>query len=112
MPHRSWPVSSLPPSLIPSPQPQTAQQAAPHRSHRGRHHPLPDQRHGRDLRGQGQAVTEYPDFEALLDDEGPSNINPTATRELRLANIRAIYPSEKEALGALAIEIALLDSAP
>ncbi|WP_327724221.1 hypothetical protein [Streptomyces europaeiscabiei] len=57
-------------------------------------------------------VTEYPDFEALLDGEGPSNVNPTATRELRLANIRAIYPSEKEALGALAIEIALLDSAP
>ncbi|MEU6555709.1 ASCH domain-containing protein [Streptomyces sp. NPDC046915] len=52
-------------------------------------------------------VTEYPDFEALLDGEGPSNINPTATRDEQLANIRAIYPPEKEALGALAIEICL-----
>lgn len=53
-------------------------------------------------------VTAYPDFEALLDSEGPANINPTATREQQLANIRAIYPPEKEALGALAIEISLL----
>ncbi|WP_019058259.1 ASCH domain-containing protein [Streptomyces prunicolor] len=50
-------------------------------------------------------VTEYPDFEALLDGEGPANVNPTATREQQLANIRAIYPSEKENLGVLAIEI-------
>ncbi|MFE0674506.1 ASCH domain-containing protein [Streptomyces sp. NPDC058867] len=52
-------------------------------------------------------VTEYDDFEALLDGEGPANVNPTATRDEQLANIRAIYPPEKEALGALAIEIAL-----
>ncbi|MFJ9207679.1 ASCH domain-containing protein [Streptomyces sp. NPDC102264] len=51
-------------------------------------------------------VTEYSDFEALLDGEGPANVNPTATREQQLTNIRAIYPPEKEALGALAIEIA------
>ncbi|ELS56359.1 ASCH domain-containing protein [Streptomyces viridochromogenes] len=50
-------------------------------------------------------VTEYPDFEALLDGEGPANVNPTATREQQLANIRNIYPPEKEALGALAIEV-------
>lgn len=50
-------------------------------------------------------VTEYADFEALLDGEGPANVNPTATREEQLANIRRIYPPEKEALGALAIEI-------
>ncbi|WP_411151101.1 ASCH domain-containing protein [Streptomyces sp. A30] len=50
-------------------------------------------------------VTEYPDFEALLDGEGPANINPTTTRDQQLTNIRAIYPPEKEALGALAIEI-------
>jgi ASC-1-like (ASCH) protein len=50
-------------------------------------------------------VTEYPDFEALLDGEGPSNVNPTATRAMQLANIRTIYGPEKEALGALAIEI-------
>ncbi|MFJ8788942.1 ASCH domain-containing protein [Streptomyces sp. NPDC102462] len=50
-------------------------------------------------------VTEYGSFEALLDGEGPANVNPTATREQQLANIRSIYPPEKEALGALAIEI-------
>ncbi|MDV7215488.1 ASCH domain-containing protein [Streptomyces prunicolor] len=50
-------------------------------------------------------VTEYPDFEALLDGEGPSNVNPTATRDEQLANIRAIYPPDKEALGALAIQM-------
>lgn len=55
-------------------------------------------------------VTEYPDFEALLDGEGPANVNPAASREQQLANIRAIYPPEKEALGALAIEIELLDA--
>jgi ASC-1-like (ASCH) protein len=52
-------------------------------------------------------VAEYPSFEALLDGEGPTNVNPTATREKQLANIRAIYSPEKEALGALAIEIQL-----
>ncbi|MFJ9567769.1 ASCH domain-containing protein [Streptomyces fuscichromogenes] len=54
-------------------------------------------------------VTEYPDFQALLDGEGPSTVNSTATRDEQLTNIRAIYPPEKEALGALAIEIELLD---
>lgn len=53
-------------------------------------------------------VTEYTDFEALLDGEGPSNVNPTASRDEQLANIRAIYPPEKEALGALAIRIELI----
>jgi ASC-1-like (ASCH) protein len=53
-------------------------------------------------------VTEYPDFEALLDGEGPGTVNPAASREEQLANIRTIYPPEKEALGALAIEIELL----
>ncbi|MFI0139457.1 ASCH domain-containing protein [Streptomyces luteogriseus] len=50
-------------------------------------------------------VTEYADFEALLDGEGPAAVNPTATRDQQLANIRAIYPPEKEALGALAVQI-------
>lgn len=53
-------------------------------------------------------VTAYDDFEALLDGEGPATVNPTSTREQQLANIRSIYPPEKEALGALAIEITLL----
>ncbi|MER6152190.1 ASCH domain-containing protein [Streptomyces hirsutus] len=55
-------------------------------------------------------VTEYPDFEALLDGEGATNINPTATRDEQLVNIRTIYPPEKETLGALAIEIEQLQN--
>lgn len=51
-------------------------------------------------------VTEYADFETLLDNEGPANVNPTVSREQQLADIRAIYPPEKETLGTLAIEIA------
>jgi ASC-1-like (ASCH) protein len=54
-------------------------------------------------------VTAYDDFEALLDGEGPANINPTATREEQLVNLRTIYPPEKEALGTLAIKIELLN---
>ncbi|MEU0740213.1 ASCH domain-containing protein [Streptomyces sp. NPDC006134] len=54
-------------------------------------------------------VTPYADFEALLDSEGPANVNPSSTREQQLANIRSIYPPEKEALGALAIEMELID---
>ncbi|WST81494.1 RNA-binding protein [Streptomyces sp. NBC_01136] len=37
-------------------------------------------------------LTEYADFAALLDGEGAANVNPTATRDQQLANIRAIYP--------------------
>ncbi|MFF1488483.1 ASCH domain-containing protein [Streptomyces sp. NPDC058319] len=55
-------------------------------------------------------VAHYPDFGALLDGEGPTNVNPTASREEQLANIRGIYPPEKEALGALAIEVELADA--
>ncbi|MGW5937775.1 ASCH domain-containing protein [Streptomyces celluloflavus] len=53
-------------------------------------------------------VTEYPDFEALLDGEGAANVDPTVTSEEQLANIRTIYPPGKEALGTLAIKIELL----
>jgi ASC-1-like (ASCH) protein len=55
-------------------------------------------------------VNEYPDFEALLDGEGPAHVNPTAGRSEQLAAIRDIYPPEKEALGALAIRIELTGS--
>ncbi|MFE3774851.1 ASCH domain-containing protein [Streptomyces sp. NPDC059122] len=54
-------------------------------------------------------VTEYESFEALLDGEGPAKVNASAGRDEQLANIRAIYPPEKEALGALAIEMERLD---
>ncbi|MGW5863272.1 ASCH domain-containing protein [Streptomyces sp. NPDC055239] len=53
-------------------------------------------------------VADYADFEALLDGEGPEKINPTATRDEQLDNIRSIYSPEKEALGTLAIEIELI----
>jgi ASC-1-like (ASCH) protein len=56
-------------------------------------------------------ATEYKTFEELeelLDGEGPSNVNPVSSREQQLANIREIYPAQKEALGVLAIEIELL----
>lgn len=53
-------------------------------------------------------VTEYKTFEELLDGEGPANVNPASSREQQLANIREIYPTEKEALGVFAIEIELL----
>ena len=55
-------------------------------------------------------VTQYPDFASLLDGEGAANVNPTATRDEQLTNIRGIYPPEKEALGALAIKIELIES--
>ncbi|MFD8424446.1 ASCH domain-containing protein [Streptomyces sp. NPDC059466] len=53
-------------------------------------------------------VAAYDSFEELLDGEGPANVNPMSSREQQLANIRAIYPPEKEQLGALAIEVALI----
>jgi ASC-1-like (ASCH) protein len=56
-----------------------------------------------------KSVREYPDFEALLDGEGPANVNPRASREEQLANIRNIYSPDKEALGTLAIHIELID---
>ncbi|NNG88179.1 ASCH domain-containing protein [Streptomyces cacaoi] len=52
-------------------------------------------------------VGEYPSFEALLDGEGPENVNPTASRAQQLAQIREIHGPEKEALGVLAIGIEL-----
>lgn len=54
-------------------------------------------------------VAAYDDFEALLDGEGPANVNPVSTRDEQLANIRSIYPPHKEALGAMAIEIELVN---
>ncbi|MGW0477540.1 ASCH domain-containing protein [Streptomyces coeruleorubidus] len=54
-------------------------------------------------------VAEYASFEDLLDAEGPSQVNPETTREEQLANIRRIYPPDKEALGCLAIGIELVD---
>ncbi|MET9405803.1 ASCH domain-containing protein [Streptomyces sp. NPDC002935] len=54
-------------------------------------------------------VAEYASFEELLDTEGPSQVNPDSPREEQLANIRRIYPPDKERLGCLAIGIELVD---
>jgi ASC-1-like (ASCH) protein len=52
-------------------------------------------------------VRQYPDFEALVSAEDPATIAPDLSdREALLAACRAIYPPEKEALGAVALEIA------
>ncbi|MFD9270785.1 ASCH domain-containing protein [Streptomyces goshikiensis] len=53
-------------------------------------------------------VATYESFEALLDGEGPEKVNPSSSRDQQLTNIRSIYGPEKEALGALAIEIELI----
>ncbi|MGH8909779.1 MAG: ASCH domain-containing protein [Egibacteraceae bacterium] len=50
-------------------------------------------------------VTEYPSFEAMLDQEDPAAIGATGSREELLMAIHAIYPPEKEALGVLVIEV-------
>ncbi len=54
-------------------------------------------------------LNRYPDFDAMFDHESPSSVNPTATREEQLANIRQIYPPEREAIGVVAIGIELVD---
>lgn len=50
-------------------------------------------------------VGRYTSFEEMFDREDVAAVNPTATRDEQLTNIRLIYPPEKEALGVIAIEI-------
>ena len=50
-------------------------------------------------------IATYRTFEELFDHEHVSAVNPTATRAEQLANVRLIYPPEKEALGVIAIEV-------
>ena len=54
-------------------------------------------------------VARYKNFEEIFDNEPVASINPLATREEQLANIRQIYPPEREALGVVAIGIELVD---
>jgi ASC-1-like (ASCH) protein len=54
-------------------------------------------------------VARYTGFEEMFDHEPVASVNPTATREDQLRNIRQIYPPEREALGVVAIGIELLD---
>ncbi|WP_410595476.1 ASCH domain-containing protein [Amycolatopsis sp. lyj-23] len=55
------------------------------------------------------AVNRYASFEEMFDHQDVASVNPTATREDQLANIRQIYPPEREALGVVAIGIELVD---
>lgn len=50
-------------------------------------------------------IGRYADFEALLAHEDPDKIAPGAPPDALLRRMRAIYPPEKEALGAIALEI-------
>ncbi|HEY2763586.1 MAG TPA: ASCH domain-containing protein [Pseudonocardiaceae bacterium] len=54
-------------------------------------------------------LARYMSFEEMFDHESVSSVNPTATREEQLANIRQIYPPEREALGVVAFGIELVD---
>ncbi len=51
-------------------------------------------------------ITRYATFEELLAHENPLAIAPALSPEELLPALRAIYPPDKEALGALALEIA------
>jgi ASC-1-like (ASCH) protein len=50
-------------------------------------------------------VAHYTSFEEMFDHENVSSVNPAATRAEQLANIRLIYPAEKESLGVIAIHV-------
>ena len=53
-------------------------------------------------------VARYSSFDEMFDHESVASVNPLATREEQLANIRQIYPPEREALGVVAIGIELV----
>lgn len=54
-------------------------------------------------------VARYTSFDEMFDHESVVSVNPMATRTEQLANIRQIYPPEREALGVVAIGIELVD---
>jgi ASC-1-like (ASCH) protein len=53
-------------------------------------------------------IARYGNFDDMFDHEEVASVNPLATRDEQLANIRQIYPPEREALGVLAIGIELV----
>jgi SAM-dependent methyltransferase/8-oxo-dGTP pyrophosphatase MutT (NUDIX family) len=65
---------------------------------------LHDRDSGRELDVIVKRITRYASFEDLLGSEDPARIDPDATREQALADLRALYPPAKEALGPLAFE--------
>jgi len=54
-------------------------------------------------------VNRYATFEKMFDHQDVASVNPLATREEQLANIRQIYPPKREALGVVAIGTELVD---
>lgn len=50
-------------------------------------------------------IAIYPDFPTLLANEDPSTIAPDLKADELLAALREIYPPNREALGAVAIEL-------
>jgi ASC-1-like (ASCH) protein len=54
-------------------------------------------------------VARYANFDEMFDHESVASVNPLATREDQLRNIRQIYPPEREALGVMAIGIELVN---
>lgn len=62
-----------------------------------------DRRSGHELDVRVQRITPYASFEELLDAEDLTRTGATATRDEQLADLRRIYPPEKEALGPLAL---------
>lgn len=55
-------------------------------------------------------VARYDTFDEMFDHESVASVNPLATRDEQVANIRQIYPPEREALGVVAIGIELVDA--
>lgn len=50
-------------------------------------------------------VTIYSSFAEMMSREDPHKINPAASAEQQLAEIRRIFPKEKEALGVIVYEL-------
>lgn len=50
-------------------------------------------------------ISFYADFAALLAHEDPTQIAPDLAPEALLTAVRSIYPPEKEALGAVALQL-------
>jgi ASC-1-like (ASCH) protein len=57
-------------------------------------------------------VARYLSFDEMFNHEAVAAVNPLASREEQLANIRQIYPPEREALGVVALGISLTEPAP
>ncbi|GAA1276616.1 hypothetical protein GCM10009609_44510 [Pseudonocardia aurantiaca] len=56
------------------------------------------------------AVRRYRSFAELVDHESFAALDPTTGRNEQLANLRRIYPPEREALGVVAIGVRVLST--